>query len=183
MLRSVELTARTFFALVPPPAVQQALGGVARETARHAHGRPVPAENLHITLAFLGAWPLAQLPMLLDAAAGVRGDPLRIVLDNLGMFRRAGIAWIGPSTPSAGLMQLQAALAAALTAVGVALDQMQGFRPHVTLARRCRGPYPRGMANAIAFDVDRFSLMQSDTRAEGARYRTLAEWPLSGSAG
>jgi 2'-5' RNA ligase len=39
------------------------------------------------------------------------------------------------------------------------------------------------MANAIAFDVDRFSLMQSDTRAEGARYRTLAEWPLSGSAG
>lgn len=179
MARSAESAARVFFALLPPPAAQRELDELARETARRAHGRPVPGENAHITLAFIGAWPVARLPVLLDAASGVRGAASTLALDTLGAFRRAGIAWIGSSSPPATLLQLQSSLAAGLTSAGVAFDQVQAFKPHITLARRCRGPYPRGAIEPIAFDVDRFSLMQSDTRAEGARYRTVAEWPLA----
>lgn len=178
MAPSAEPTARVFFALVPPPEVQQALGELARETARRAHGRPVPAENVHITLAFIGVWPVARFPVLLDAAAGVRCEPMRIVLDRRGAFRRAGIAWIGPSEPPAALMHLATLLACALSAAGVMLDE-QPYHPHVTLARRCRRRYPDGVAGPFAFDVDRFTLMQSETRAEGARYRALAVWPLA----
>jgi RNA 2',3'-cyclic 3'-phosphodiesterase len=177
MAPSVEPAERVFFALVPAPAVQQALGELARETARRAHGRPVPAENMHVTLAFIGAWPVARLPLLTDAAADVRGEPLHIVLDRLGAFRRAGIAWIGPSEPPDALMRLAAALMRALSAVGVILDE-QPCRPHVTLARHCRGRYPDSVAGPFTFDAERFVLMQSQTRAEGARYRELAQWPL-----
>jgi len=131
-----------------------------------------------MTLAFIGAWPVARLGMLFDAAGTVRGGRLSITLDRHGAFRRAGIAWIGPSAPPAALSQLAASLAVALSAVGVALDP-QPFRPHLTLARRCRGPYPDGAAGPISFDTDRFSLMHSETRAEGARYGELASFPLA----
>jgi 2'-5' RNA ligase len=178
MARSAEPTARVFFALLPPTAAQLALGELAREVARRAHGRPVPAENMHITLAFIGSWPIARTPMLVEAAQDVVGNPVRITLDTRGAFRRAGIAWIGSSSAPAALSQLQASLAAALTNGGIAFDDPQPYRPHVTLARRCRGPYPRGSVQPIAFDVDRFTLMQSQTQAEGARYTILAQWPL-----
>jgi 2'-5' RNA ligase len=178
MTRSAEPTARVFFALSPPPAAPRALGDLARETARRAHGRPVPAENTHVTLAFIGAWPIARMPMLMDAAHDVAGESMRIVLDDLGTFRRAGVAWIGSSSPPDALVRLQFSLAAALRSGGIAFDDLQPYRPHVTLARHCRGPYPQGATPPVAFDVDRFSLMQSEMRAEGARYRELAEWPL-----
>src|SRR5690348_10210377 len=125
MTRSAEPTARVFFALLPPPAVQRALGELARETGRRAHGRPVPAENMHITLAFVGAWPIARMPILIEAARGVGGERTRIALDDLGMFRRAGIAWIGSSSPPDALLRLQSALAAALRSGGVAFDDLQ----------------------------------------------------------
>ena len=178
MTCSAEPTARVFLALLPPPAAQRALGDLARETARRAHGRPVPAENMHVTLAFVGAWPIARMPMLTEATCDVVGESMHVVLDELGTFRRAGVAWIGSSSPPDALLRLQSALAAALRSGGVAFDDLQPYRPHVTLARRCRGPYPQGATTPVAFDVDRFSLMHSETRAEGARYRALAEWPL-----
>jgi 2'-5' RNA ligase len=177
MAHFAEPAARVFFALVPPPEVQQALGELARETARRAHGRPVPAKNMHVTLAFIGAWPVARLPTLLDAAADIHGEPTTVVLDTLGAFRRAGIAWIGPSLVPDALPRLAASLAGALSAAGVTLDA-QPYRPHVTLARHCRGPYPEGAAGPFGFGADRFALMQSQTHAEGARYQSLATWPL-----
>ena len=179
MTRSAEPTARVFLALLPPPAAQRALGDLARETARCAHGRPVPAENMHITLAFVGAWPIARMPVLTGAARDVVGESMHIVLDDLGTFRRAGVAWIGASSPPDALLRLQSTLARALRSAVVAFDDLQPYRPHVTLARRCRGPYSHGATTPVAFDIDRFSLMQSETRAEGARYRALAQWPLA----
>lgn len=178
MMHSAEPTARVFFALVPPLQVQQALGEIARAAARRAHGRPVPAENMHITLAFVGAWPIARMQVLVDAARDLGGEPIRIALDEVGSFRRTGIAWIGSQSPPDALLRLQSTLAAALRNGGVAFDDLQPYRPHVTLARRCRGPYPHGATAPVVFDVDRFSLMQSETHADGARYRALAEWPL-----
>jgi 2'-5' RNA ligase len=174
---STASTARVFFALVPPPEVQQAMGELARDTARRAHGRPVPAQNMHVTLAFIGAWPVARLATLLDAAANVHGEPLNIALDRHGAFRRAGIAWVGPSLVPDALTRLAASLADALAAVGIMLDA-QPYRPHVTLARHCRGPHPEGACGPFRFDADRLVLMQSQTRAEGARYSVVADWPL-----
>lgn len=173
--------ARIFFALVPPPEVQQALGELARETARRAHGRPVTAEDMHITLAFIGAWPVARFPTLFDAAANAHGEPMPVVLDRLGSFRRAGIAWVGPSLVPDALTRFAASLVDALSAAGAVLDA-QPWRPHVTLARRCRGPWPEGTTAPLRFNADRFALMQSRTRAEGTRYSVVADWPLQSGA-
>jgi 2'-5' RNA ligase len=169
--------ARVFYALVPPPSLQFVLAECAREAARRAHGRPVPADNIHLTLAFVGAWPVAALPALLDIGASLEGRAMRVMLDRQGGFRRAGIAWIGTSAPPAALTELAGSLGAALLAHGVAIDG-RPFHAHLTLARKCRGPYAHDGFGPLAWDVDHFVLMQSDTRAEGARYSRLASWPL-----
>jgi 2'-5' RNA ligase len=132
---------------------------------------------MHVTLAFIGAWPDARLPTLLNAAASVHGEPMNIALDRLGVFRRAGIAWAGPSLVPDASARLAASLADALSAAGLKLDA-RPYRPHVTLARHCRGPYPEGAAGPFGFDADRFVLMQSQTCAAGARYQSLATWLL-----
>jgi 2'-5' RNA ligase len=153
------------------------LGDLARDVARRAHGRPVSADNVHATLAFVGAWPVPRLPELLAAGAALPGEPMRIALDRQGAFRRAGIAWISASQPPPVLGVLAQALSERLVASGVQLDA-RPFRLHVTLARRCRGPYESDPVGPFAWDVDALALMESDTRAEGARYRMLANWPL-----
>ena len=168
---------RVFYALVPPPPLQRGLGELAREIARHAHGRQVPADNIHLTLAFVGAWPVERLQTLLDVGAAIEGERFEIELDALGSFSRAGVAWIGAAAQPPALLRLASALAAALAAAGVAIEE-RPFHPHLTLARKCRGPYSSDPAGPFAWDVDRVALMQSDTRAEGARYKALATWPL-----
>jgi 2'-5' RNA ligase len=178
MSAHAEPTARVFFALVPPPALQHALGELARDVARRAHGRPVPADNVHVTLAFIGSWPRAKLSVLTDAAATVRSPSMRVTLDTLGGFRRAGVAWIAPSAPSSELQQLAQGLARRLDDAGVTLEARE-FHPHMTLARRCRGPYPHDAVGRYVWEIDAMTLMASDTRAEGARYAALARFEFA----
>ena len=78
-------------------------------------------------------------------------------------------------------MQLAGALSGALSDAGVSLDA-RPFRPHLTLARRCRGPYPKGEAGPFSWEADRIVLMQSQTGADGARYTELAARPLGATA-
>jgi 2'-5' RNA ligase len=170
-------TIRVFYAIVPPPALAQVLADIARTVGERANGRVVPAENIHLTLAFVGAWPLSGMPSLEAAADAVRGEPFRLTLDRLGSFRRAGTAWVGPSHPPPHLVTLATSLGAALQAHDVSYDA-RVFRPHVTLARRLRAPGPDDTVEPLSWDVDAFSLMESRTGGQGVRYEALATWAL-----
>ncbi|HEY6894644.1 MAG TPA: RNA 2',3'-cyclic phosphodiesterase, partial [Rhodanobacteraceae bacterium] len=164
-----EVNARLFFALVPPRALQQALGEVARDVASRVHGRPVQPANIHMTIAFIGAWPLARLDVLMNVGAQLVAPAMDIVLDSIGRFRRAGIAWMGASTPPPELSLLASSLATKLAAVNVSLAERR-FHPHLTLARKCRESQPIASAGPYAWHVDAVTLMRSETRAEGPRY-------------
>jgi 2'-5' RNA ligase len=170
-------TIRVFYAIVPPPALARALAELARTVGERARARIVPAENIHLTLAFVGAWPPNAMSSLEAAAAAVRGEPFRLTLDTLGSFRRAGTAWVGPSHPPPQLVTLATSLGDALQANGVTYDA-RVFRPHVTLARRLRAPGPHGTIEPLTWDVGAFSLMESRTGGQGVRYEALATWPL-----
>ena len=172
-----DAVARVFFALVPPPPLREALALLAVSVAQRAHGRAVPADNLHATLAFIGAWPVSQLPHWLDVGARCAGAAMDVTLDRLGGFRRAGVAWIGSSTPPAALSELAGEICAALAAASVAADA-RAFTPHLTLARRCRGPFPDELTGPYEWRVDAIALMRSITQPAGARYVEVARWPL-----
>jgi len=169
---------RLFFALWPDAAVRQALA----KTAQQLLGRrvkQVPAENLHITLAFAGPVTAAVRDCLVAAAGGIHAAPFELLIDHVGHWPRPRILWAGPSHTPAGLWSLVEALNLAFDGCGLQRET-RPFQAHVTLARKVgRAPPPVAVA-AVPWSIGDFSLVESVTDARGACYRRLATWKLEG---
>ncbi len=98
---------RLFFALDCPPAQRKAIAQWRSELGLRA-GKPVPADNFHLTLLFLGAVPLAQINEVCEAAGKV-STPEETVEDFAGSFAglasRRGVV-TGARTGTAGVAAL-----------------------------------------------------------------------------
>ena len=150
--------------------------------------RPVPPENLHLTLVFLGE--IAE-PVLDDVDLGfrqLRAPGFELTLSGLGLFggARPRVAYIG-AAESPALRHLQAKAETAARGAGVAIPARR-YVPHVTLARlpeRSAGATRlaaevamRSATRLPAFAVEDFRLYRSRLAASGARYEELARYPL-----
>lgn len=166
---------RLFFALWPEPALQAAIRRRTRDAVRHAGGRPVPSQNLHATLVFLGTQPASRLAEIMDAAASIEPIAGELRLSRLGTFPRSRVLWLGPErTPprlAAGVRRLRRALAAAEVRCDVA-----PFRAHVTLARKIGAVQPAPV-KPLTWHYRGISLIASETSPRGSRYHTVAQWP------
>lgn len=165
-------TLRLFFALPCPPELAEALclwrDGLA------LGGKPVAADNLHLTLAFLGQQPRARLEELQLLAAGIEAPPFDLQLDRLGGHR--GTLWLEPARLPEALSALAGELQQRLLAAGIPLDT-RPFRAHLTLLRHA-GARPAQASPDFAWPVERFVLCASENTARGVRYRELGSWPL-----
>jgi RNA 2',3'-cyclic 3'-phosphodiesterase len=169
---------RLFFALAPSATVRAAFGDLSRNVARRSRGRAVSSDHLHLTLAFLGDVPAVALPALQQVGAGMPRAGAVLVFDTLGAWRASGVAWVAPSVVPSPILALHAALAAALTVAGFALEA-RAFRPHITLARRCVQVQPRARCEPVRWPADRLCLIGSELGPEGPVYRELGAWPLA----
>src|SRR4051794_20243058 len=172
---------RLFFAVRPDADERAALGGHAIDAARLAGGRAVRADNLHLTLVFLGERPLSLLPALQEAAAGVRAHAFVLPMDVIDTWRKPGIAWAGPREMPSALRALQGGLADALEGIGIPPEE-RPYAAHVTLARKARLAYSRALVPPLTWKVRDFVLFVSESTPSGVAYRALACWPLSTTA-
>jgi 2'-5' RNA ligase len=172
-------TSRVFFALPPAADVRAPLAQIAREVAASTGGRASAEDSIHLTLAFVGDVPRDREPALLTIGSRMRGGRFELALDRLGGFHRARVAWIAPCAVPRALLDLQHAIAAALSAQDFAVDS-RPFTAHVTLARHCRDvPLATSACTTrVDWPVREFALWQSTPAAGGARYRELARWPF-----
>ena len=170
-------TLRLFFALWPESQTRRQLDLVAREVALETGGRAVATDNLHLTLVFLGERPAELVARLSDIAAGIECAAFTLHLDDVGHWRKTGLAWLSTHAPSTELTGLQHALVQALAGAGVE-QEARPFAPHVTLARRIGNIVRRRLASPISWNIDSFSLVKSELGREGARYHVLGTWPL-----
>lgn len=166
--------ARLFFAVWPDAAAAAALARLARDVARLAEGRATAGEKIHLTLAFLGEVPAERSQAAVQAARGVAFAPFSMAFDRVGSFRVAQVAWAGSREVPEALAALQSALAARLSAAGFALEA-RPFAPHATLARCTRVPLPPASIEAIAWRVDAFTLVRSESGS--GRYSVMEEFP------
>lgn len=171
-----EKARRLFFALWPEAGQQQALGVAARAVREGVTGRPVPEENLHVTLAFLGSVSETRCAGVEAAAATIATDPFDLRLDRAGCWRRTGILWLGASSTPPALERLVSDLWSALEPHGFWPDH-RDFRPHVTIARRCRKARA-GAFEPVDWPVRDFALLESFTGQRGARYTVISRFPL-----
>ena len=167
---------RLFLALWPAGETRDALARVAKSLARLASGKPVPAGKIHLTLVFLGDVEPERLDAVRQAAGEIRTAPFELVLDGVGAFRNARVAWAGSSEPPGELVRLQSALERALRARGFVLDP-RPFATHVTLVRKVALVVPRAPMPPIRWWASEYVLARSETGA--GRYSVLQSWPLN----
>jgi 2'-5' RNA ligase len=166
---------RLFFALSCPPDLRRTITRW-RSDLGVRNGRPVPGENLHLTLLFLGSVHVAQMADICTAAAKVRvpGNALRIVLDRLETWPRSAVMVLTPEEAPPELLRLVYALEQAMLPFGFQ-DLSREYRPHLTLMRDFRAPVPEATTTPEFFvRADRFVLYESHK----GRYREVAAWPL-----
>jgi len=171
---------RLFFALWPDAATRGTLDALAREVAVETGGRTVAADNLHLTLAFLGERPAAIVPELCASAAAIDGLRFRLSLDDVGCWRKADIAWLAASKRAARLQDLRQHVMNALATLQIVIDERR-FAPHVTLARRTKSVIARQLTRPIEWQVGSFALVASTLDPCGVRYEVLRNFALTAS--
>jgi 2'-5' RNA ligase len=151
--------------------------------------RPIGAEDLHVTLCFLG-WREQREVQGIAGACGVlsgRGAP-ELALGDAVLLprRRPRVLAVALEDPEGELASAQAELGSELVAGGFYEPEQRPFYGHVTVARAGRGariprtvllePAPPG----VRFSASRVVLYRSHLRREGARYEALATVELRG---
>ena len=173
---------RAFVAIDPDDAARQALAALQRDLPA---GRPVPEDNLHLTLAFLDNRTEAELEALHDGLESLRHAPFTVQISGVSAFGGARPAVVFAAVnPAPQLSALQGGVLRVARAAGIDLPRRR-FRPHVTLARLASGPDARLAAwmgaqsgLSIRMEVGCFTLYQSQLRPDGARHTPLAAYPL-----
>lgn len=177
---------RAFLALpLAPPAVTSLLSIQSSLPT----GKPVPEENLHLTLAYLGEVPedlLETLHDLLSAACLPAAEVAFTTLDTFAEMER-GLTYAAVA-PSEALTTLQAKVAHLARQAGAELPRRR-FRPHVTLTRankQPKGPARDRLAAAMGQQIDvptftarALNLYQSTLTPSGARHDILASYSLT----
>lgn len=136
-------------------------------------GRETPAENMHLTLAFIGDYDDPDhVKSVID---GIRIRPFDITLSGIGAF---GDLWWAGIEESAPLQAVVRRLRRALAEEGIPFDRKK-FSPHITLIRRAEGRLSDESKDALsdrfdaAMNVDHISLMRSDRGKHGMIYTEL----------
>jgi len=177
---------RLFIAIAPPPALREELAALA---IGMPGARWVAADNMHLTLRFLGEVNPAEAEDLDATLSVLRAAPVAVSLQGIGTFghgRRVHAVWVAAGRDPA-LMHLQSRVEAAVVHAGFPPDGRK-FTPHVTLARLKR-PDPARLEGFIAahndrafpaFVADEVVLFESHLTRDGAHYEALERYSLVG---
>ncbi|KLE36133.1 2'-5' RNA ligase [Aurantiacibacter luteus] len=173
---------RIFIALRPPDSVCEAL----LDTMEGVPGaRWQDADNLHVTLRFIGEVDRHAFADVITAMESVSLHPFEIKVAGVGHFEgrnRPRALWARVE-PSASLADLQHSVEIACRRAGMS-PETRRFVPHITLARLNAGSAPIGdwlAANGAlalpSWRAESFALFESELGRSEAIYQEIAQFP------
>ncbi len=182
---------RCFISINLPEKLKREIHDTTEELRRRKSDvKWVLAENLHITLKFLGEVSEDAVKELQRGLSSVaeKSNSFRMGLRGLGMFpdkRRPRVVWID-LIDTDELKKLQEMVEKATITLGFEKED-RPFSPHLTIGRVKSFMGMGYLLTAVEaikdkdfgnIGVDAFSLMKSDLKPSGAQYTTLAEFHL-----
>ena len=170
---------RLFCALRLPDRVLDCLERWQRDLAG---GRPVGRENMHVTLAFLGQRPRADLEPVraeLRAAAAAATEPLFLAPERYRETRSVGMLVLGDEQHRA--LALARDLHRRLERLGIYEPEARRWLPHVTVLRfRQRPRLQPELPQLAPFAPSDAAVYLSRLSPHGAQYEVLDSVALGG---
>ena len=151
---------RLFFAIDLPAEIREQIIHWRATHFPPDAGRPVAADNLHLTLAFLGE---------------VSAEKEKA----LSLWLRSRVVWLGMRQPPRGLIQLANMLRSQAARSGC-FQSNRPFHPHITLLRDASEAVtipPPGFN--WSYTVTEFTLYASSFARGRTRYTPLKRWALT----
>ena len=163
---------RCFIAAWPEARARVALARLSDDVRqRIAHRRATRADDLHLTLAFIGDLNDDAAFDLADAIATLRFEPIDWQIDTLGFFAQAGVVWAGGDRIRP-LADLADHVRAWLAGMHIVYDQ-RPLAPHVTLLRGARN-FATEKISPIEWRIESVALYRSAASELASRYSRVA---------
>ncbi len=173
---------RLFCALrLPHDAVERLTAWQREALAGVPEVRPLPPEHLHLTLAFLGHRPVAELDSILRALreAAARAEPPLLSLRGYRETRSVGMLTFDDADGRA--TALAVGLHERLAALGVYEPERRKWLPHVTVLRfRKRPRLQPVLPDLKPFMPSDAAAFLSRLRPSGAQYEVLESMAVGG---
>lgn len=178
---------RLFIAIELPDEIKRPLGRLQIDIPG---ARWVPAEQIHLTLAFLGEVDDDTVKRLTTELAKIQAPGFELRFSGTGCFpdrRRPRVLWVGLE-PEPLLSSLASQVRDAVLACGIPQEE-RPFSPHITLAR-LKFPAAREAARFLDQPPDRrlppvtvreFILFRSSLTPRGAIHTPIRKFPLMAS--
>lgn len=177
-----EDTIRVFFAIWPDAAVRKQLLEMASGLQRNSGctGRRMKAENIHLTLVFVGNVDHDGLEALCHAAEGIArtGRPsFELIIQETGYWKRNRIAYAALHEIPPALKELVGQLGKAIEAIGYSMEA-RAYKPHITLMRDAVCPALHRQIEPVVWEVREWLLVRSEQTREGVVYSPVGRWLL-----
>ena len=176
---------RLFIAIEIPDGLKKSLGALRIDLPS---ARWVAAEQIHLTLAFLGEVEESAVEQLTDSLARIQPPEFALCFSGTSCFpnrHRPRVLWIGLE-PHPHLNDLAAKVRAAVLDCSIPQEKRH-FSPHITLARLKLQPSREFDAfldqnknlKLPPFSVREFTLFQSRLTPQGAMHIPIKNFPLA----
>jgi 2'-5' RNA ligase len=149
------------------------------EGARDA--RIVPPGNLHVTVAFLGSRPAAEVDPILDLLRELASTAERPVLSADSYRETRSVGMVRLEDEGERATALAGSVGEGLERLGVYERERRAWLPHVTVLRFRRPPRLRPAPPDLGrFSPSEAALYHSVLRPTGAQYEVVESIPLGG---
>ena len=172
---------RLFFALWPDVDTRAQIANAAVALRLAGDAQPVPRENYHVTLAFVGEVTTSRLAVLQQIGRGQRaaGCTIRFDANDYWPDHQVAVA-VAREAPAALTLlwtQLHRDLALHQAALNLRYPR-SSLRTHITLARKvAQAPVLQAMS-PLHWNARSFSLVRSDTSGARSVYTVVDTWQL-----
>jgi len=176
---------RLFIAIDLPETLRKEVEGMGRSIQG---ARPVPDDQLHLTIKFIGEVESSRLLDIQEALTTISVPKFSIRLKGVGTFPPRGlprVIWAGVE-PMEQILPLRNTIERTLASIDIPRDKKK-FTPHLTLARiknsslRHLQQYLAGNAffQTSEFPVEDFHLYSSQLTAKGALHTLQSSYSLN----
>lgn len=143
-------------------------------------GRRTQAENIHLTLVFLGEVDPSKLEALCLAVDGIKSFYPRafdMIIEEVRYWKHNRIVYAATCNVPRELTDLVNAIQNVLFAAGFSFER-RAYEPHITLMRKASCHTLPKLEKPIAWRAQEWVLVKSEQTSSGSVYIPIGRWPL-----